>query len=40
MHSKNRDVTIDTVNFMQFLKKDALVYFAIDDLVWFKIIRS
>ena len=32
MHSEDRDVTLDTVNVVQFLEDDALVYFAIDDL--------
>ena len=36
MHSEDRDVTLGTENVMQFLKNDALVHFAIDDLVWFK----
>ena len=40
MHSEDRDVTFGTENVMQFLEDDALVYFAIDDLVWFKIHRS
>ena len=40
MHSEDRDVTFGTENVMQFLEDDALVYFAINDLVWFKIHRS
>ena len=40
MHSEDRDVTFDTEDVMEFLVDDALVYFAIDDLVRFKIHRS
>ena len=40
MHPEDPDVTFDMEIVMQFLENDALVYFAIDDLVWFKIIRS
>ena len=40
MHPEDPDVTFDMEIVMQFLENDALVYFAIDDLVCFKIIRS
>ena len=36
MHPKDRDDTLDTENTMQFSENSALVYFAVDDLVWFK----